>query len=80
MPNPIKAIKGGINQVKASGMAVKAHNQNVKAGTTVQAANKTPATKKTMTPKAVVTAFVAGAKNPTAAKTNKMQVKAMTKK
>ena len=80
MPNPIKAIKGGVTQVKTSIKAVKVHNQNVKAGTAVTAIGKAPATKKTMGPINVAKAFVVGAKDPKAAKTRAAQFKAVTKK
>jgi hypothetical protein len=80
MANPIKAIKGGITQVKTSAKAVQLNNKNVKAGTAVTAIGKAPATKKTMGPINVAKAFVVGAKDPKAAKTRAAQFKAITKK
>lgn len=80
MANPIKAIKGGVTQVKTSIKAVNLHNKNVKAGTAITAVNKGPATKKTMGPINVAKAFVAGAKDPKGAKLAKAQLKGFTKK
>jgi hypothetical protein len=80
MANPIKAIKGGVTQVKTSIKAVQLNNKNVKAGTAVTAMGKAPATKKTMGPINVAKAFVAGAKDPKGAKKAAVQMKAMTKK
>lgn len=67
MPNPIKAIKGGVNQIKASALGVKVNNTKIKQGSTVSPAGKV-LTKKTMGPINVAKAFVAGAKNPSDAK------------
>lgn len=69
MSNPIKAIKGGIAQVKASNLAVKVNNTKIKQGNTVSPAGK-PLTKKTLGPVNVAKAFVAGTKNPAAAKSS----------
>jgi hypothetical protein len=80
MPNPIKAIKGGVTQVKASVKAVQAHNKNVKAGTALTAANRGPATKKTIGPVNIAKAFVSGAKDPKAAKANYAKLKGVIKK
>ncbi|MFA6046443.1 MAG: hypothetical protein WC718_15770 [Phycisphaerales bacterium] len=75
--NPIKAIKGGITQVKNTATAVKMNNQNVKAGTAVQAIGKAPPTKQVMGPLNVAKAFAAGAKDPKGAALRAGQLKAM---
>ncbi|MBI1191485.1 MAG: hypothetical protein GC200_12490 [Tepidisphaera sp.] len=75
--NPIKAIVGGITQVKNSANAVAINNKNVKNGTTVQSSRTAPPKKLVMGPKNVAKAFIAGAKDPKAAKTQAAQLKAM---
>ena len=77
--NPIKAIKGGVQQVKASVTAVKINNQNVKNGTGARAIGAPAPTKQTIGPGNIVKAFVAGAKNPAAAKQAAAQMKTIKK-
>mgnify|MGYP003387744824 CR=1 FL=1 len=77
--NPIKAIKGGVTQVKNTATAVKMNNQNVKNGTALTAMGKPAPTKLTMGPKQIVKSFVAGAKDPKGAATRAGQLKAMKK-
>ncbi len=75
MPNPIKAIKGGVQNVKNLNTLVKVNNQAVKAGTTVTPRNAKPLAKKTIGPKDVARSFALGVKDPKGAKAEAQELK-----
>jgi hypothetical protein len=76
MPGPMKAIKGGIQGVKNGAMAVKVNNRMAK-NPDLNIAAGGGVTKKAVTPKSIVKAFVNGAKNPDMASARKDQLKSM---
>jgi hypothetical protein len=76
MPNPIKAIKGGVQGVKNVNMATKINNKAVKDGTATAPMGAPAPAKKSVGPVKTVQAFVAGAQNPGKAKSTGQVLKA----
>jgi hypothetical protein len=75
MPNPIKAIKGGVQGVKNAVTTVKINNKIAKSENPVRAGKTL--TKKTLGPVNIAKGFMSGAKNPTGAKTSAAHLKSV---